>query len=436
MVAYDTFTGRKVLHCMKFLEKTQWWKKKDIHRLQLRRMKRLLRYAYENVPYYHTAFKEASFHPADFRALTDLHKLPILTKSILREQNSQLQSRTTSRHGMVAMATTGTTASPVGFSRSRIDISWGTGAEFRGYGWAGYELGKKIILVWRLHPHDTRKLKFKIREILKRERVLNVSSLSEQSLASFTAEMRRFNPDFIRGVCSSTNILALFLKDNGASDIQPKAVFTTGETLLPHYRRAIESLGCKVYDQYASCEMSFMASQCGHHAGLHVHDENLYLEVEQDNEPAAPGEEGRVLLTNLHSHAMPFIRYDIGDMGTVLDDSCSCGRQLTLFTPIGRIYEYFYGSDGSFTILRDLPTVFEDLPIQDFQVVQETLDDITIKIVPRREYNQSHTDFILKHVRGVHSKSAIVRVELVKSLPLGHSGKMSHAVSKIATKYT
>jgi phenylacetate-CoA ligase len=436
MVAHDNFTGRHILPCKTFLEKTQWLKKKDIRRLQFKRLKKLLKHAYENVPYYHKTFRDSGFLPADLRTFTDLNKLPILTKSILREKNRQLMARNISEKDKVSISTTGTTASPVGFYRSKLDISWGAGAEFRSYGWAGYELGNKIILIWPFPPERSRKLKLKLERLLKRERLLNVFSLSEKSLTSFAEKMGYFKPDFIRGVSTPTNIFALFLREHGQSNIQPTAAFTTGEALLPHYRRAIEAIGCKVYDQYASCEMSFMASQCGQHQGLHIHDENLTLEVEKDGETIAPGEEGRILLTNLHSYAMPFIRYDIGDRGTVLADDCACGRQLTLFKPIGRIYEHFYHSDGSFTVFRDLQTVFEDLPIKDYQVVQESLDEIIIKVVPESKYTQNHTEFILKHIKGVHSKSVSIEVKLVESIPLTKSGKVKRLVSKISTKYT
>jgi phenylacetate-CoA ligase len=131
---------------------------------------------------------------------------------------------------------------------------------------------------------------------------------------------------------------------------------------------------------------------------------------------------------------MPFIRYDIGDLGKMLNDTCSCGRELSLFKPAGRTYQYFIHSNGTFTFLRDIQTVFEDLPIEDFQIVQQNQDEIVIRIVKKTGYTEAHTDFILKHVTLLTSRIVKVKVELVDSVPLVGFGKVPHFVSKIPTK--
>lgn len=170
--------------------------------------------------------------------------------------------------------------------------------------------------------------------------------------------------------------------------------------------------------------------------GHHVTEENVHLEIEKDEEIAVPGEEGKVLVTNLNSFAMPFIRYDIGDLGKMLADDCPCGRGLSLFRPVGRTYEYFVHSDGTFTFFRDLKTVFEGLPIEDLQIVQQTHDEIAIRIVKRDGYTKAHTNFILKNVSLCISDIVKVKVELVDSVPLIGFGKVPHFVSKTPTKYT
>jgi phenylacetate-CoA ligase len=182
--------------------------------------------------------------------------------------------------------------------------------------------------------------------------------------------------------------------------------------------------------------MSHVASQCGFHDSLHVTEENVLVEIQKDGEKAACGEEGTVLLTNLDNFAMPFIRYDVGDRGRILDDECSCGRELSLFRPIGRTREYFVHSDGTFTIFRDVNTVFENVPLEDFQIVQSSLDEIVIRIVRRSDYTESHSQFILNNISPGISAVARIRIELVDSLPYTSSGKIQHIISKIPTKYT
>jgi phenylacetate-CoA ligase len=435
LVAFDNFEGRCVYRCRKHLEKTQWMKKRDLKQLQLKRLKALLKHAYENVPYYHRSFKNENFHPADIKCLEDLRRVPILKKSAIRKESDKIMVKNIPKSKMESWSTSGTTATPVRFCRSKEDISWSVGAELRGYSWAGYEVGDKLALIWRIHPEYIRSFTFKPKSFLNRTKILDVNHLSEKNMVSFAKKMYRFKPDFIRGYSSSVNIFATFMLQNANLKISPRAIFTTSQTLLPHYRKAIEeAFNCKVYDYYASNEVSHIAAQCGQHEGLHIHEENIIVEIVDNDEPVSPGEEGRVLLTNLHSYAMPFIRYDVGDLGKIFRETCSCGRELSLLKPIGRTYEYFVNRDGSFTYLRDLQIVFEDLPIKDFQVIQESYDEIIIKIVTRPGYSKTHTDFILKRIKLLGS--AKIRVELVDSIPLEASGKIRHTVSKIATKYT
>lgn len=435
LVAYDNFETRSVYRCRRYLEKTQWMKKGDLRRLQLKRLKALLMHAYENIPYYRKSFKDLNFRPADVKCLEDLRKVPVLKRSAVRDKSNEMIAKNIPKNELICWSTGGTTATPVEFYRSKMDVSWGIGAELRGYSWAGYEVGDKLALIWRISPKQIRSFKFKLENLLKRSKLLDVNTLSEKSMATFARKMHKFRPDFVRGYSSSVNIFATFILQNNHFNLRPRAIFTSAETLLPHYKKTIEeAFDCKIYDYYATSEVSHIAAQCGQHEGLHVFEENIVVETVKDEESASSGEEGRVLLTNLHSYAMPFIRYDTGDLGKILPDACACGRELSLLKLSGRTYEYFVNSDGSFTYLRDFQTFFEDLPIKEFQVVQESYDEIVVKVVRRPGYRKAHTDFILKNVK--HLGPAKVRVELVSSIPLEESGKIRHTVSKISTRYT
>jgi phenylacetate-CoA ligase len=413
-------------------------KKEELQQLQIQKLKILLRHAYENVPYYHESFKKNDFRPSDFNKLEDMQKIPVLQRSELRLKSEEFIAKNFKTSELISCKTSGTTATPVKFYRSKVDMTWDMAAELRGYGWAGYKTGAKLVYLRLFGPNDLlTSVKYRLERLANRWKLLGGYDLSEKSMASFCTRTRSFRPHFVLGGAGPTNIFAVFLLENGQYTIRPKAVFTYGETLLPHYRKTIEkAFNCKVYDIYGATEVAHIAAQCGCHEGHHVSQENVLVEIEKDGEIAVLGEEGKVLLTSLNGFAVPFIRYDIGDRGKMFVDDCSCGRGLSLFRPIGRTYEYFVHSDGTFTIFRDLQTIFEDLPIEDFQIVQQSYDEIVIKIVKRTGYTKAHTDYILKKVSLCISKVAKLRVELVDSVPLIGFGKVPHFVSKIPTKYT
>jgi phenylacetate-CoA ligase len=436
--AYDTFKGRQVHTCQKILEKTQWMNKETLTKLKVRKLKALLQHAYENVPFYHQSFKESGFRPADFNRLEELRKIPILQRSSIKLRRKELSARNVRKADLERWRTNGTTAAPLQFFRPKIDVSWGTAAELRGYSWAGFITGDKSVFVGRMKPGDHHIFENRIKLFLSRAKLLNSHGLSEKSLESFCSRIKRFKPDYMYSRATPiTNLVAVYLLENNPSAMHLKAVFTTGQTLLPHYRRNIEeAFKCKVYNWYGTAEMSHVAAQCGYHDALHITEENVLVETLKNGEPAAPGEEAKVLLTNLNNFAMPFIRYDIGDSGVIVDDECSCGRKLQLFNPIGRHYETFVHSNGAFTVFRDVQTVLEDVPVKDFQIIQESLDEIVIRLVTMDGYTEAHTESILKNITRKAADIAKVRVEVVDSLQYVGSGKIHHLVSKIPTKYS
>jgi len=78
---------------LKWLEKTQWWKPSEIKELQNRKLRALIRHAYENVPYYHKLFRKLNLKPDDIKREEDLQKLPILRKEDIRKNLSELLAR-------------------------------------------------------------------------------------------------------------------------------------------------------------------------------------------------------------------------------------------------------------------------------------------------------------------------------------------------------
>lgn len=433
--AYDGLEHGHIYQKSKHLEKIQWLKSEEIHRLQRMRTKALLVYAYENVRFYHETFKTVGFHPSEFRSLEDMSRVPILKKQKFCQNVETLVATNISRRKQKTWLTSGTTATPIRVSRSNEDIGWGIAAELRGFGWAGYRIGNKMALLWNVRPPRDTSVKFRIGNKLRRCKFLNIRDLSESSLKTFAEQLARFKPDFIRGHAGCLNLFASFLLRNEHFCIRPMAAFTSCETLLPHYRKTIESaFGCRVYDYYSSVEVSHIGAQCGNGDSLHVTEENVLVEINREDETVTPGEEGRVLLTNLHGYAMPFIRYDIGDLGKMLPNDCVCGRKLSLLKVLGRTNEYFVQENGSFVFLKDFQRFFEGLPIMDFEVVQESFNEIVINIVPENEYSSWHTDFIVKNLKYVGQGN--IRVELVDSIRPQRSGKITHVRSKIKTKYS
>src|SRR5205085_9123193 len=149
----------------------------------------------------------------------------------------------------------------------------------------------------------------------------------------------------------SFNLLATYLREHGRTlRHAPRGIISSAQTLPDTSRRIIEeSFGCKVFDKYGAREFSGIAYECEAHQGHHVVGEGYVVEVLKDGRPAAPGEIGEVVVTDLNNYCLPFIRYRIGDLAEQLDprQACACGRGLPRLGKIeGRVQSIIIGSKG------------------------------------------------------------------------------------------
>ncbi len=310
----------------------------------------------------------------------------------------------------------------------------GVAAELRGFGWAGYDIGDKLGLIWNVRPNRARSLKFKIGNRLRRCEFFNISHLSEKSFEAFALSLHRFRPEFIRDMLDPSTCSLLFLEstaDSGFVRRQFSRVAKPSAALSKNHRSSVRLQSLRLLRKCRSvvCRCTMWLRR-----GFHATDENVLVEIVKNGERVSIHEKGDVLLTNLQGYAMPFIRYDGGDTGRIVDNDCSCGRELSMLEVLGRTNECFVTKDGSFVFIKDFQRFFNDVLIMDFEVVQSSLDEIIVKIVPKLGFSDRHSDFIVRNLKYVGS--AKVRVELVDSLGPQKSGKIRHIVPKVHTDYT
>src|SRR5262249_8028755 len=135
---------------------------------------------------------------------------------------------------------------------------------------------------------------------------------------------------------------------HGPSGYRPRGIITSAMVLHNWQRRVIEEVfACRVTNRYGCEEVSLIACECERHEGLHVNADNLLVEVLRDGRPAAPGEPGSVVVTDLSNRAMPLLRYQVGDVAVATDRLCPCGRGLPLLERIeGREADYVVTPSG------------------------------------------------------------------------------------------
>ena len=129
------------------LQETQWWTHEQLNEMQNSKLRKLVRHCYENVPYYRRIFNERGLRVEDIKTTDDLAKIPVLNKDIIRDNFDDLQARNRKQWRPVSDKTGGSTGKPLEYfiTKDAASINWA--GIYRGWGWAGYEIGDKRATV-------------------------------------------------------------------------------------------------------------------------------------------------------------------------------------------------------------------------------------------------------------------------------------------------
>ena len=113
-----------------------------------------------------------------------------------------------------------------------------------------------------------------------------------------------------------------------------------GDALTPKSRRLVdEEWGSEAFELSGTGDLCFMMQECGHHDGLHMHDDLWFVEVVEPGTtvPVEEGERGEFLFTSLMDESLAFIRWRSEDIGTATTGRCACGRTNTRLDFLGRV---------------------------------------------------------------------------------------------------
>jgi len=401
----------------------------------MQRLRLLLKHAYDNVLYYRQVLKTHGLKPQDVKSMIDLTKLPILTKDYVKQNFSEFIARGFPKYIPIATATGGSTGEPLRFYIDVKTSSIGLAALWRSWRSAGYRLGDKMAVLAGLSlvPERLGLIK-RISDIINRKLSLPAMNIRKEILEQYARATLNFKPKFLRGYPSSLYFFADFLEDAGIKGIRPKAVLTTAEMLLPHQRKQIEEVfQCKVYDGYGAFDGGTAAFECEEHNGYHMAIEKTIMEfVDEDGNHVGEGEKGRIIATDLFNHAMPFIRYDTGDVGVYSNEECSCGRKLPIMKKIlGRTTDILKFKNGVVLSGPSLTLVFKDFDIRQYQVVQTTDSAMVIRMIRGKTYTDAHTKKVYQIFKEAVGEDVEVKFDFVESIPTTKSGKWKIVIKEV-----
>ncbi len=427
---------RYITH-VNLLDKTQWWSSSELEKLQFKRLKKLLKHADENVPFYHKIFKKLNFKPEYISSVKDLNKLPILTKDIVNKNFDELYARNYPKEKFILSSTGGSTAAPMNFYIDRRWEACNMAAAHRSWSWAGYEFGDKIAYLWSAHQDlkDSSSID-KIRNYLFRTIMLDAFDLTKEKMNKYLDILNKFRPKIINTYASTMFTFSQYITEMGRNPIKPKAILTTADMLYDYKRKSIEqAFNCDVFDYYSGRDTTLQAAECSEHFGYHMSIENAVVEFMKENEHVAIGETGNLIITDLCDYAMPFIRYEIGDLGTPSDEKCPCGRNLPIMKSlVGRTYDYILAQDGrllSGIFFHSILVYYKIQGIKEFQIIQKTKNKIIMNIVKNENEKTEDIDRFITLIRKNIGEKIEIELNYVSSIERTRTGKLRHVISNL-----
>jgi phenylacetate-CoA ligase len=426
------------LYYLEEFERTQHLSADELRSLQTRRLRALLRHAYQRCPFYRRSFHNAGAHPEDVRAPEDLRALPVLEKIDIQERGSEMVAHGWPAGDLIRNQTGGSTGTPISFYLCNDRKCSRAAATLRHNRWAGWEVGDRAAVIWGA-PRDKpgSALRSRLRGALLRDPLwLDTAALTEETLLAFHRALWRQRPRIIQAYARSAVLFARFLRSQNLKPYRPLSLITTAEVLEDPDRDLLEGVfGCPVFNRYGCREVSVVASECTGHRGMHVMAEGLYVEVESQAGPAGPGQLGGILVTDLLNPAMPLIRYRIGDMGAWAAGPCPCGRTLPRLEKVsGRVTDFLVGCDGRLVSGVFLATyvVAQRPSLGQVQIHQRWAGSLTWKVRPASGFDpQADVEYLRRATSEHLGAKASADVELVEDFPASPSGKFLFSCSSV-----
>ncbi|HYB42532.1 MAG TPA: hypothetical protein VEL75_12215 [Candidatus Methylomirabilis sp.] len=422
------------------LDRLQWRSSQEIEALSMERLRRVVAHAGEHVPFYRERLDRCGVRAGDLRSRADLWRLPVVTKAELR---SRFPEGTTAddlpAERRQPMATSGSTGMPFEFYWDRAAGDLVRGAYLFSLAWAGVAVTDARIVIASpsyFYNHVAPASRFRRlagRLVLGEESVsLSADTLTTARFRALVSEVCGRKRYFIRGYPAPiARLAARLLEEGGALAGYPEVVITFAETLTPANAATIaEALRCRAVNYYSSWEVPQMAQSCPDNPGvLHVNSDRVILRVvREDGTDAAPGETGRVVVTDLANHVMPFINYGNGDRA-VAGEPCPCGRGLpTLARLEGRDAEVLRNPQGrevnGVVLGQFLAFVAGVIPyVLEYQAVQAAPDSVRLQVVPTARFSTAFAGKLRAELEEFLGPGVTVAVEPVDHIPLEASGK-------------
>lgn len=425
--------GPKFIKVFDEVQKWGTWSAEQLREYQDSQLQKMIHHCYDNVPYYRNLFEKHNLTPDDIKTKTDLAKLPITTKAEMIANFDALTAKNKDEFNPIIMSTSGTTGTPFKFYQDEKNILYERAFVLRYFGMSGMRPNDLLAILRSYVPEKGQPLWKRYGSWI----YFSAYDMTPENMRKYYEKIKNMKIKYLRGYPTSVFAFAKFIRDEGL-DLKLNGVFTSSETLFDNYRDMVrEAFGCEVYDLYGSGEHVAFLDQCHIDGQTYYHENPEYSVTELVDDKGNPvteeGAQGRVVGTSLHSFSMPFLRYQISDYAVFTKEKCPCGKPLIAKKILGRVDDYLTTPNGKIVSAVNFYTVFYKTPhVSQFQIIQNTLEDVDINIVVEDQFDQEIEAKLLENLYSRLDRSMSIHINRIKEIPRDkNSDKVRCIISKV-----
>jgi phenylacetate-CoA ligase len=425
------------------LQRSELLSRSELERLQMRKLKALLKVALAHSPWHAERIRAAGLDTATGSAeptLDDLRRLPTMTKQDARDHVDRIVWPRVPG-GAFPYNTGGSSGEPLLFHYGRRRQASDAAGRMRARLWWGVDVGDREVYLWGapVELGKTDRIK-NLRDRLLNQMLLNAFEMSAANMDAYLEAIRAFRPRCVYGYASSVALLAARASERRLRMRLPelRVVCTTGEPLYPHQRTLIEQVfGVPAANEFGSRDIGFTAHESPERQIL-LMSESIILEVlDGEGRPVPVGELGEAVMTGLCSDAQPFIRYRTGDMVRIAAEGCRDGRGLHVLSEVlGRTTDFVIRSDG--TIMHALAVIYVLRAVDgiaEFKFIQHTMRDVEVLVVAGAKWSDVTRSQVVAGLAARLGADVRINVRPVAAIPAEASGKYRYVVSHVPVRH-
>lgn len=357
---------------------------------------------------------------------TDISQCPVINKAVIKESYNDILSTDFDKTTLHKMSTSGSTGTPFEILQN-VEKRNRVVAELIYFNSIiGQNIGDKFIF-YRVWTDKNKKSRIvQIKQNLLPIDILRLNDENLKYIANVLLKDKKIKSTL--AYASTYDMIYNYMKKNNIKGkFNVKAMVSSSELLTDTTRDGLEELiGCRVVNRYSNQENGVIAQSDLFHRELVINGASYYVELLKldSDEPAQPGEEGRIVVTDLFNYAMPLIRYDTGDLGIISDSE----KGIYGFKSIsGRRVDMIYDTKGRpLTPHTWSVYMWKYDKIKQYQFIQDGANDYTLKVNGAEEIYSE--DDLKQTLKGVLGDDAKIKIEFVKEIPVLASGKFKKTI--------